>query len=121
QLDLRLFVARLPEGQDPAGLLVDSTTPSLENIIAQAVPIEHHLIDQIMLAHNLDEPEAMARAIHAAGEVIRWAGDPDIRGAAMEYLAARVGRDQALVHAYVDQRFHPGTLQRDRGDTRSLA
>jgi len=102
QPDLRLFVARLPEGQDPASLLIDSTTLPLENIVAQAVPIEHHSIDQILLRYNLEEPEAMARAIHAAGEVIRRAGDPNIRGAATEYLAARVGRDQALVHMYVD-------------------
>ncbi|MCZ7534431.1 MAG: toprim domain-containing protein, partial [Acidimicrobiia bacterium] len=78
QPDLGLFVARLPEGQDPASLLIDSTTLPLENIIAQAVPIEHHSIDQILLRHSLEEPEAMARAIHAAGEVIRRVGDPNI-------------------------------------------
>ncbi len=121
QPDLGLFVARLPKGQDPASLLIDSTTLSLENIIAQAVPIEHHSIDQILLRHSLEEPEAMARAIHAAGEVIRRVGDPNIRGAATEYLAARVGRDQALVHMYVDQHFHSRTRQQDRGNTRSLA
>lgn len=121
QPDLGLFVARLPKGQDPASLLIDSTTLPLENIIAQAVPIEHHSIDQILLRHNLEEPEAMARAIHAAGDVIRRADDPNIRGAATEYLAARVGRDQALVHMYVDQHLHSKSRQQDRGNTRSLA
>jgi len=102
ELNLRLFVARLPEGQDPAGLLVNSTTHDLEYLITQAAPIEHHLIDQILLRHNLDEPEAVARAVRTASTVVAAIAHPSDRARAIRHLASRIAQDQATVRIYLE-------------------
>lgn len=74
---IHLRVARLQTGQDPAELLADDRSDLLQEAIAGAVPLEHHLIDQIVRQHNLEEPESIARAIHAAGSVVSsWLTPP---------------------------------------------
>ena len=104
QIGLQLFVARIPEDEDPAGLLVDSTMPSLKNIIAQAAPIEHHLIERILLHHNLGEPESMARAIRAASSVVSKISDPQDRSHAIDFTTALIGRDDAFVRSALSSR-----------------
>lgn len=118
---IRLHVARLPEGLDPADLLANGGTHSLQEAIANAAPLEHHLIDQIVELHNLDEPEAMARAIRTARSVLCSATDFEIRARATEYLAASVGRDVAIVAAYLEETSPHRTLARQRGTGRGLA
>ena len=118
---IRLHVARLPEGLDPADLLSNGGTHSLEGAIANAAPLEHHLIDEIVELHNLDEPEAMARAIRAARSVLCSATDIEVRTRATEYLATSVGRDVAIVAAYLEETNPQRTLKRQRGTGRSLA
>ena len=80
----------LPAGQDPADLLADGSRQLLDEAIANAVPLEHHLIDQIVRQHNLEEPESIARAIHAAGPVVESIVDPAAQAQAVTYLATRV-------------------------------
>jgi len=92
-----------------------------EEAIANVAPLEHHLIDQIVEQHILDEPEAMARAIRAARSVLRSATDIDVRTKATEYLATSVGRDVALVASYLEQTSQPRALERQRGNGRSIA
>ena len=121
QHGLRLFVARLPEGQDPAGLLIDPETQALENVIAQAVPIEHHLIDQILLRHNLEEPEAITRAIRDSRPVLRCTPDTDARAEATAYLAKRLGRDVALVAEYLQETSQPRAHEQSRSNGWSIA
>jgi DNA primase catalytic core len=93
---LRVLVARLPEGQDPADLLAASSH-LFEKALAEATPLEHHLIDQIVRQHNLEEPEAVIRAIRAAGLVIAPIVNPDDRAQASAYLASRIGRSDAMI------------------------
>ena len=118
---VRFHVARLPSGHDPADLLANDGRPSLEDALANVVPLEHHLIDQIVEQHTLDEPEAMARAIRAARSILCSTADVDVRAHATEYLATRVGRDVALVAAYLEETTLPQTLQRQQGLGRSIA
>jgi len=118
---IRLHVAMLPAGHDPADLLANGGRHSLEEAIANVAPLEHHLIDQIVEQHILDEPEAMARAIRAARSVLRSATDIDVRTKATEYLATSVGRDVALVASYLEQTSQPRALERQRGNGRSIA
>lgn len=118
---VRLHIARLPEGIDPADLLANGGKHSLQEAIANAAPLEHHLIDQIVEQHRLDEPEAMARAIRTARSVLCSATDIEVRTRATEYLATRVGRDVAIVSAYLEETNPHRTLDRRRGTGRSLA
>jgi DNA primase len=119
--DIRFQVATLPAGHDPADLLANGEKHSLETAIVNAVPLEHHSIDQIVDSHNLEEPEAMARAIRAARSVLRSTPDTDIRAEATEYLAKRLGRDAALVAEYLQQTGQPQTHERNRSNGRSIA
>ena len=121
QLELGLFVARMPEGQDPAGLVVEAGTQSLGEVIAQAGPIEHHLIDRILLRYNLDEPEAMARAIRDARSVLPSASNPDVRFHATEYLAKCLGRDVERVAEYIQEADRPQGHERRRVVGRGIA
>lgn len=117
---IRFLVATLPEGHDPADLLANGRSPLLENAILAAVPIEHHLIDQIVDKHVLEEPAAMARAIHAANSVLCSATDADVRAVATEYLAKRVGRDIADVAAYLEETSQARARGRGRGRERGI-
>jgi DNA primase catalytic core len=118
---VRFHVARLPTGLDPADLLAEGGRHSLEEAIANAVPLEHHLIDQIVDKHSLEEPEAMARAIHAASSVLCSATDADVRAEATEYLARRVGRDVAVTAAYLEETSQSRARELRRGNGRSIA
>ncbi len=117
---IRLHVATLSEGHDPADLLANGGRHSLEEVIVNAAPFEHHLIDQIIDQHKLDEPEAMARAIRATRPVLWSATDIDVRTKATEYLATSVGRDVTIVATYLDET-RLKALDRQRGTGRSLA
>ena len=119
--DVHLSVARLPAGQDPADLLADGGSRLFEKAIADAVPVEHHLIDRIVQKHNLEEPESIARAIHAAGPVVGSIVDPTARAQAVTYLATCVGRDETRIAAYLKDRNQPRARRRSREHGRSIA
>ncbi|MDF1597700.1 MAG: toprim domain-containing protein [Acidimicrobiia bacterium] len=99
---IRLHVARLPEGHDPADLLANGGRHSLEEAIANAAPLEHHLIDQIICQHNVEEPEAVPRVIRAALRVVKTIADSGDRSRAIGYLASRIDREEAVVRTYLD-------------------
>lgn len=94
---LRLRVAHLPPGQDPADLLRQGGD-GFEQALADAVPIEHHLIADAVGRYNLNEPEGVARAVHHAGRVVAAINDPADRDRALAYLAARVDLREELIH-----------------------
>lgn len=118
---IRFRVARLPEGQDPADLLVGAGSSHLRDAIATALPIEHHLIDQIVQERDIQEPESMARAIHAATSVIAPITNARDRAEAVTFLANRIGRDEALVYAQLDVRPQQSERQLSRQRGISLA
>ncbi|MEX1004151.1 MAG: toprim domain-containing protein [Acidimicrobiia bacterium] len=104
------LVARLPEGQDPADLLDDGGR-SFQESLTKAVPLEQHLIDEIVRQHNLEEPEAVARALRAAAAVAA-AMDPNDQARTIEYIATRIGRDEAAVRTCLDA--HGSVLRQSR-------
>ncbi len=118
-LGIRFHVARLSAGHDPAYLLANSRKHSFEAAIENAVPLEHHSIDQIVASHNLEEPEAIVRAIRAAGSVLHSTADTDVRAEATEYLAKRLGRDVVLVAEYLRQTRQPRAHERSRSNGKS--
>jgi DNA primase len=117
---IRLHVAKLSAGHDPAYLLANGGKHSLETAIAKAVPLEHHSIDQIVDNHNLEEPEAIARAIRAARSVLHSTADADIRAEATEYLAKRLGRDVAQVAEYLQETIQPRAHERSQSSGRTI-
>jgi DNA primase len=119
--DIRFQVAMLPAGHDPADLMANGGKHSLETAIANAVPLEHHSIDQIVDSHNLEEPEAMARAIRAVRSVLHSVADPDVRADATEYLAIRLDRDVVLVAEYLQETSQAQAPKRSRGNGRTIA
>ncbi len=116
---VRILVARLPEGRDPADLIAGGHIHVLEEAIGQAVPLEHHLIDQIVRQHNLEEPEAVARVLRAAGAVVAPIIDPTDRARAVSHLASRIGRDEVLVDDAIG-RYSSGRGRRRTEPSRSL-
>lgn len=108
---LRVLVARLPEGQDPADLLAASNH-LFEKALAEATPLEHHLIDQILLRHNLEEPEAMARALRAAGSVVSGIPGPHARSEGVAYVARRVGYDANVIRQILEEGERSGRRRR---------
>ena len=99
---LRVHVAYLPEGEDPADLL--HRHPGIfKDALAEAVPIEHHLIIEAVRQHNLDEPEGVARAVHRAGQIAAAIHDRDDRDRAVELIATLVGRPESAIRGYVGE------------------
>ncbi len=98
---LRVRVARLPDRRDPADLVAAGRPEVLQQAINQAVPLEHHLIDRILIRHNLDEPEDFARALRAAGAIVASIREPHPRAEALAHLATEIGRDQTWIEAAV--------------------
>ena len=119
--NMRFRVARLPNGRDPADLLAAGDRRLLREAITDAVPLEHHLIDQILTQHNLDEPEAMVRAIRTAGAVVPPITDPAARAQAVSYLATRIGRDEALIQQCIQDNTAKRGPRRRRDTGRGLA
>jgi DNA primase catalytic core len=103
---LRLHVAHLPEGEDPADLLCKH--PGIfKDALAEAVPLQHHLIIEAVRQHNLDEPEGVARAVHYAGQIVAGIQDLDDRDRAVELVAALVDRSESTIRRYVGNQAPP--------------
>jgi len=107
---LRLRVAHLPVGQDPADLLARDSG-AFEQTLTDAVPLEHHLITETVRQHNLNEPEGVARAVHRARQLVAGIQSRDDRDRAVELIATLVGRPESSIRLYLSQ--SPQT-QRDR-------
>ena len=82
---------------DEAKRAIEAGGHLFEQALAEAVPLEHHLIDQIVCQYNLEEPEAMVRAIRDAGAVIAPIVNPDDRARASAHLADRIGGSEVLI------------------------
>lgn len=93
----RIQVARLPDANDPAGLVSAGRSNLLEEALDSSIPLPYHQIDHIVARYALAEPEALVRAIYATRLVISQIEDPVDRARAVNHLAERVGRNTDLV------------------------
>ncbi len=118
---VHLRVARLPAGHDPAELLADSKTELLHDAIDNAIPLIHHLIDQLIERHNLEEPEGRVRALRGAAPIINPLNEPTERAKAVAYLANRIGRDEALIQDALHRYASSPQRWRQQAPGRSLA
>ena len=99
---VRIRVAHLPAGRDPADLLSENHD-TFGNALARARPLSHHLITKTLSKHNLDEPEGMARAMHQSAELIAAIRDGAEREGAVKLIATFVGRPERTIRLYTNQ------------------
>ncbi|MCH7586161.1 MAG: toprim domain-containing protein, partial [Acidobacteria bacterium] len=102
---LTLQIAALPAGSDPASLTTSGRSDLLQSAVANPMPLVHYLIDHLVSQHNLDEPEALVRALRAAGPLVACLTDTADRAQAVTHLARRVERSENIVEAAL--RSHP--------------
>jgi DNA primase len=111
---INLQIARLPAGRDPASLIESGEANLLRNAVSNPTPLLHHLIDRMVSRHNLAEPEAAARALHAAAPLVAGLADSSQRAQAVSYLAERVQRGEEVVRAALADHTHTPRGERDR-------
>jgi DNA primase len=107
--------------RDPADLLADSKTELLHQTIDNAIPLVHHLIDQIIERHNLEEPEGRVRALRGAVPIINPLNEPAERAHAIAYFVDRIGRDETLVQDALHRYASSPQRRREQEPGRSLA
>ena len=117
---LRLKVACLPDGSDPASLLSEGEARILQGAIAKPIPLVHYLVDNTIKHYNLDEPEALVRALRAAGPLVDQLTDSSSRNVAVAHLAERVGRSEEMIATALKSYSRTSQRQRERSVSRSL-
>ena len=82
-LDLDLRVAKMPEGRDPADMVLEGQIPQLKEAVDSAQTITRFRIERIFARRDLSEPEDAIRAMEGGGEgdrpPSRRDGPPPIR------------------------------------------
>ncbi|MDF1595126.1 MAG: ArdC-like ssDNA-binding domain-containing protein [Acidimicrobiia bacterium] len=114
-------IASLPTGSDPASLVEAGKAGVLSTAIADALPLIHHLLERIVSRYSLDEPEAVARALHEAGTLVVRLTDSNDRTDAIAHLARLVQREESLVELALADEVHVGRQMRKRSQYRSLS
>gem|GEM_PF-198439 len=89
--DLNIRIATLPEGRDPADLITHHHTDILRQALTDAVPLPIHLIDQAIDRPGLDDTETAWQAIRDTTAILYGITDPQIRAAATQHIAHRLG------------------------------
>ena len=99
--DLDLRVAALPPGRDPADLVSDGDTPTLEKAIADSVPLLQFRIERELAKFDLTEPEARARAVGVAARLITLHPDPVVRHEYAVLVSRKTGVDVDVVDSSI--------------------
>lgn len=107
--DLDLRIALLPEGKDPADVVADGAVDDLRAAVAESQPLLRFRIERELSRFDLDEPEARAKAVHAAAQVIAAHPDPVTRN---EY-AVLVSRETGVERRVVESAMRPRSSRSD--------
>jgi DNA primase len=107
--DLDLRVAMLPEGKDPADVVAGGDIELLRTAVAESRPLLRFRIERELDQYDLDEPEARAKAVRAAAQVIALHPDPVTRH---EY-AVLVSRNTGVDLRYVEAAMRPRSSRSD--------
>jgi len=105
--DLDLRVAVLPPGRDPADLVSEGDTPTLEKAIADSVPLLQYRIERELARFDLTEPEARARAVGATARFITLHPDPVVRHEYAVLVSRKTGVDVDMVESSIRGRRAP--------------
>lgn len=101
--DLDMRVAMLPEGRDPADLVIDGEEEQLLEAIKGSQPLLQFTIDRELARFNLDEAEARGRAIRAVAAVVARHPDKVTRHEYAVVISRRTGVALRLVDEAIDQ------------------
>ena len=104
--DLDLYVALLPDGQDP-DLLVRKDLNAWNKAIAEAVPFIHFMLDRIIENEPFETPQESRRLVEKIKPVLSVIRDPVIRGRHIQDVARRLG----LAEEYVNRAIKNGFKQ----------
>lgn len=102
--DLDLRVAVLPVGRDPADLVSDGDTSTVEKAIADSLPLLQFRIERELGKFDLTEAEARARAVRAVAPLIADHSDPVARHEYAVLVSRRTGVDIDVVEASIGGR-----------------
>ena len=120
RIGLEVLVAPLPPGRDPAEVVSTEGAEGIEKVIGQGQPLLEFKLDQTLSKLALDTPEARARAVREAVQVLGWHPDPIARHEYAFMVARRIGVEpEAVQRALSERRSSPlsstgGTNGRDR-------
>ena len=102
--DLDLYVALLPDGQDP-DLLVRKDFNAWEKVIAEAVPFINFMLDRLIENEPFETPQESRRLVERIKPVLSVIRDPVIRGRHIQDVARRLG----LAEEYVNRAIKNGS------------
>lgn len=120
RIGLEVLVAPLPPGRDPAEVVTSEGAEGIAKVIDNAQPLLEFKLDQTLGKLALDTPEARARAVREAVQVLGWHPDPIARHEYAFMVARRIGVEpEAVQRALSERRSSPlaaagGTNGRDR-------
>ena len=120
RIGLEVLVAPLPPGRDPAEVVTSEGPEGIAKVIDNAQPLLEFKLDQTLAKLALDTPEARARAVREAVQVLGWHPDPIARHEYAFMVARRIGVEpEAVQRALSERRSSPlvstgGTNGRDR-------
>jgi DNA primase len=104
KVGLEVLVAPLPPGRDPADLVAEEGPDAIRKVIDDAQPLMEFKLEQTIGKLPVDTPEAKARAVRAAAEVLSWHPDPVARGEYAFIAARRIGVDPEAVQRELSER-----------------
>lgn len=99
--DLDLRVATLPEGRDPADIVMSGEMESLRKAVAESIPLLQFRIEQDLAGFDLHEAEARGRAVRAVAPLISQHPDKVVRHEYAVLLSRRTGVDLAVVQSAI--------------------
>jgi DNA primase len=108
KLGLEVLVAPLPPGRDPADVVATDGAEGIRKIIDGGQPLMEFKLEQTIAKQVLDTPEARARAVREAAEVLGWHPDPVARHEYAFKAARLIGVDpEAVQRALSERRLGP--------------
>jgi DNA primase len=95
--DLDLRVAALPEGRDPADLVLAGESEMLVKAVDQSIPLLEFRIEEELARFDLNEAEARGRAISAVAALVALHPNPVVRHEYAVLVSRRTGVELRVV------------------------
>ena len=102
-------MALLPEGRDPADLVLDDQGDLLVESVGNSAPITEFRINRLLDSYNLSEREARSRAMREAAQVIARHPDPATRDLHVRYVAGITQMKPETVQAEIQKNLPKGS------------
>jgi DNA primase len=104
RIGLEVLVAPLPPGRDPADVVTSEGADAIEKIIENGRSLLEFKLDLTLEKLQTDTPEARARAVREAVQVLGWHPDPIARHEYAFMIAKRIGVEPEAVQRALSER-----------------